>query len=121
MADTAVAVTTLTANTQAGDLVAGGTSVTAGNTAVITHNGECRNLVINMYAASAATYTVDAGDNPPGQRAGLGALASQSIGAGEVRQIVLEGARFSQDNGTLRINVASNTVVFRANRLPDTV
>ena len=121
MADTAVAVTTLTGGTISDDLVAGGTSVTTGNVAVITTNGESRNLVIGMYAASASVVTVQAGDNPPAARQGLGDNATNTIGAGEVRLLCLEGARYTQDNGTIRITVGANTVIFRVSRLPDTI
>ena len=124
MSDTAVAVTTLTANTVSADILTtaeGGTAVSAGDVAVIAAEGETRNLIITLYAASAATCTVDAGDNPPAIRQGLGALASQSIPAGDTLMLVLEGARFAQDDGTVRINIVSNTVVVGAHRVPDTV
>lgn len=121
MSDTAVAVTTLTAGTISADLVAGGTSVTTGNVAVIAAVGEARNLVVCMYAASASSVIVAAGANPPAQRAGLGAGASQTIGAGAAGVLVLEGARFVQTNGTIRITVGANTVVFTVLRIPDTV
>lgn len=124
MADTAITVTTLTANTLSADLIVtaeGGTTVSAGNTAVVTHNGETRNLILSFYAASAATVTVSAGDNPPGQRAGLGATSALSVPAGDVVLLVVEGARFSQDNATLRIVVATNDVVVGAHRIPDSI
>ena len=124
MADTAISVTTLTANAVSADILTtaeGGTAVTAGNTGVVTHNGETRNLILSFYAASAATVTVEAGDNPPSQRAGLGATSALSIPAGDTVLLVVEGARFSQDNATLRFTVATNTVVIGAHRIPDTV
>jgi hypothetical protein len=64
---------------------------------------------------------VDAGDNPPAIRQGLGALASQSIPAGDLLVLVLEGARFAQDDGTIRIPIVTNDVVVGAHRIPDTV
>lgn len=121
MVDTAVAVTTLTEGTISGDLVAGGTSVTTGNVAVIAAVGETNNLIIAMYAASASVVTVQAGDNPPALRQGLGANATNTVGAGEVRLLMVEGGRYTQDNGTIRITVGANTVIFRVFRVPDTV
>lgn len=121
MTDTAVAVTALTEGTISGDLVAGGTSVTTGNVAVIAALGDTRNLIIGMYAASASVVTVQAGDNPPAQRADLGANATNTVGAGEVRLLLVEGGRYVQDNGTIRITVGANTVIFRVYRIPPTV
>lgn len=124
MADTNVAVTTLTSGSVSADVITnaeGGTSVSAGNVAVIAAKGEARNLIITLYAASAATATVAAGDNPPSIRAGLGAGSAQTLPAGDVVLMCLEGARYVQDDGTIRITIGSNTTIVGAYRLPDTI
>ena len=124
MSDTAISVTTLTANAVSADLIVtaeGGTSVGAGDVAVISCNGETRNLIISFYASSAATATAQAGDNPPSQTAGLGATSALTLPAGDVVIATFQGSRFIQDNGTLRITIGSNTTVVGAHRIPDTV
>ena len=123
MSDTAVAVTNLTANTVTADIITtaeGGTSVSAGNTAVFTVNGDTRNIIFGVYGTGVATLTVEAGDNPPSLRQGLG-TATLTVPASDELLFVLEGARFMQDNGTIRIAVATNNVVISAHRFPDTV
>jgi hypothetical protein len=123
MSDTAVAVTTLTANTVSADVITtaeGGTSVGAGDVAVIAAKGETRNLVITLYGSGAATATVQAGDDPVAQRQGLGS-AALTVPASDLLLVCLEGARFVQDNGTIRIAIATNAVVVGAHRIPDTV
>lgn len=98
----------------------GGTSVSAGNVAVITANGDTRNLVLSFYGSGAATATVLAGDNPPALRQGLGNKAL-TIPVSDLLIAVIEGARYMQDNGTIRIEIATNNVVVGAHRIPDSV
>lgn len=125
MADTSVAVTTLTPGTVSADILTtaeGGTAVSSGNVAVIAAKGETRNLIIGIYGSGgAATATVQAGDNPPSLRAGLGANTAQSVPASDMVLLCLEGARYCQDDGTIRITIGSNNVVVSAYRLPDTI
>ena len=124
MANVAISVTTLTANAVSADLIVtaeGGTNVPSGDTAVISCNGETRNLIISFYAASAATATVAAGDNPPSQTAGLGATSALTLPAGDVLLASFQGSRFIQDDGTLHITIGSNATVVGAHRIPDTV
>lgn len=124
MADVAIAVTTLTANTLSADLIVtaeGGTNVPSGDVAVIAAQGSTGKLIISFYAASAATATVSAGDSPPALRAGLGATSALSLPAGDVVLLCVEGARFSQDDGTILITIGSNDVVVGAHRIPDTI
>ena len=125
MSDTAVAVTTLTRSTVSADILTNGegaTQVTAGNVAVIAAKGETRNLIITIYGSGgAATATVSAGDNPPSQRAGLGDNTAQTIPSGDTVLLCLEGARYCQDDGTIRITIGTNTCQVGAYRLPDTV
>ena len=124
MADVAIAVTTLTATTVSADLIVtaeGGTNVPTGDVAVISCNGEARNLVISFYGSGAATATFQAGDNPPSQTAGLGASSALTIPTGDLLICTVPGSRFVQDNGTIRITIGTNAVVVGAHRIPDTV
>ena len=124
MSDTAVSVTTLTSGTVSADVIVnaeGGTQVTSGNTAAIDVGNDARNVIITMYAASAATATIQAGDKPPAERAGLGAGSAQTLPAGDVLLLAVEGGRHMHNDGKIRIDVGSNTVVFGAYRIPNTV
>jgi hypothetical protein len=65
-------------------------------------------LEVTNNAASAVnlTVTVNAGDNPPAQRAGLGSLATV-LAQNAVKLIgPLESARFIQDDGSLSVTFA---------------
>lgn len=120
MADTAVSVTTLTVGTVSADVITnaeGGTTVAAGNTAVINVGNKTDNVVITLYAASAATAAVQAGDYPLAVRAPLGAIAAQTLPAGDVLLLCLEGSRHVHDDGKIRIDIASNDVVVGAYRI----
>ena len=124
MSDTAISVTTLTAGTVSADVITtaeGGTSVAAGNTAVIDVSNVADDVIISFYAASAATATVQAGDNPPSLRSGLGAGTAQTLPAGDVVLMVVEGGRHMHDDGKIRIDIATNAVVVGAHRIPKTV
>ena len=124
MAETAVSVTTLTAGTVSADVITnaeGGTSVTAGNTALIDVSNVTGSVVITLYAASAATATVQAGDYPLATRSGLGAGTAQTLPAGDVLLLCVEGGRHMHDDGKIRIDIGSNTTVVGAYRLPKTI
>lgn len=124
MADTAISVTTLTSGTVSADVITtaeGGTSVGAGDTAVIDVGGDARNVIISLYGSGAATATVQAGDNPPALRAGLGAGSAQTVPASDLLLLVLEGGRHVHDDGKVRIDIATNAVVVGAHRIPSTV
>jgi predicted RNA methylase len=124
MADTTVTLTTLTAGTVSADLITtaeGGTAVTTTNVAVVDCGGHTGNVIFTFYAASASSIVVQAGDNPPALRAGLGANASQTIPAGDVLIMCVEAGRFAQDNGTIRLTVGANTVVVGAYKVPNTI
>jgi hypothetical protein len=74
-------------------------------------------------AAANVTVTIEAGDNPPALRAGLGALAQAGIAQNAVRIFgPFESARFGQDNGNLNVSflAASSTpnCAVRVYRLP---
>lgn len=121
MADTAVAVTIATANTETADILTtaeGGTAVTANNVAVISTYGATRRLVLSLYNASGgATITFAAGDEPPSELSGLGTDAV-TIPAGDCVLYFPRAGQFSQDNGTIRGTVTTNTIVVGAYWLP---
>ena len=124
MADTTITLTTLTAGTVSADLITtaeGGTTVSSGNIAVVDCGGFSGDVILTFYAASAATAVVQAGDDPPALRQGLGANTSQALPAGDVVIMCVEGARFMQDNGTIRVTIGSNDTVVGAYRIPRTI
>jgi hypothetical protein len=123
MTDTAVSVTTLTANAVSADVITtaeGGTAVTTGNIAVVDVGNETRNVIFSFYAASASTVVIQAGDKPPAELSGLG-TATLTLPAGDLILACVDGGRFMQDNGTIRFTVGANTVVVGAHRIPNTV
>jgi hypothetical protein len=124
MADTAVSVTTLTAGTVSADVITtaeGGTTVAAGNTAVIDVGNVAGTVILSFYAASAATATVQAGDYPLAVLAGLGAGDAQTLPAGDVVLMVVDSGRHMHDDGKVRVDIASNDTVVGAHRIPKTV
>jgi hypothetical protein len=118
MADTAVATVSLA---KAGDYTIDtgvGTAIVHANTHVITPSGPLENgfLVVQNTFNGAKAVTIKAGDNPPAFSAGQGDL-SVSVADGDASyaaEIIggLESARFLQDNGTLRVDVAANMTGF---------
>lgn len=120
MADIAVAITPFVAGTISADVITAAAaieSVVATNTAVIAAAGDSSDLVISVYAASAATVTLIAGDNPPSMVSGIGAGSTQVIGAGDVALITVPGGQFIQSDGTVRLTVAVNTCIIGAFRM----
>lgn len=111
MADTAVPLSSLTLNASTADPA--GTAIVHANTHVITPTGPWSKLAIRFVntTASEKIVTVTVGDNPPAQSAGQGTITS-TLAAGDstptAAWVVLESARFAQDNGTIRITVASS-------------
>ena len=126
MADTAVAVTAMDFSTvgyaSSGDFSSGsvGTSVTAGNTAVITAPaGDTGHLVFTFYNASGgATATFVAGDEPPAENAGIGNSSAITLTADKPYFVVVPAGRYVQDNGTIRIDIGSNTTIVGCYRRP---
>lgn len=113
MADTAVATVSLA---KAGDYTIDtgtGTAIVHANTHVITPAGRLEDgfLLVQNSFNGAKDVTILAGDNPPAHSAGQGNLVV-SVADGDASyaaEIIggLESARFLQDNGTLRVTVAS--------------
>lgn len=105
----AITVTSLTANA-AGTAQPTGDTLDTGTIAVTLPadvGGVVDRLLLvvtnNAAAANALTVSILAGDNPPAQRSGLGALDT-SIAQNATKIIgPLEGARFIQDDGKINV------------------
>ena len=118
---TAVALSTLGLDTLSVDLVAGGTSVTATNDAVIAAGSKPGKLLLAFYFASTGTVTLKAGANPPGQRADMGASSAFSVTGGTVKCLAIDAARYAQANGTILATIGTNTAVVTALQLSEAV
>lgn len=109
MADTAVHLTTLTANSTTADPT--GTSIVAANTHTIdcsTFPPEELLIRIKQTDSSARVATITAGDNPPADAAGQGAL-TKSMAQNEVWWVgPLTSSRFLQSDGTVVVTVAAS-------------
>jgi hypothetical protein len=124
MTDVAISVTTLTAGTVSADVIVtaeGGTNVPAGDTAVIDVGNVTDDVIVSIYGSGAATATIQAGDNPPAIRAGLGAGSAQTVPSGDLLLLALEGGRHVHDDGKVRIDIATNDCVVGAHRIPKTI
>lgn len=102
MATTAITPKVLTLNTRSDDLLdADGTAATTPTDGwVITPADPSKYLLLKFLAdGSGDTVTVLAGDRPPSHRAGLGNM-TVTLAASDVRYIVIEKARFLQNDGT---------------------
>lgn len=118
MATTAVAATALTRDTAA-SYVPGttGTAIVHANTHVITPAGPCDRLLVVVTNTTAAEKVVTfvVGDNPPANAEGLG-TTTMTLAAGDstpqMGLIVLEGARFLQNDGTIQVTVATSMTGF---------
>lgn len=102
MVDVAVTLTDLAINTRSADLVAGGTALTTGQTfsLAVKNRTDDTIIVLEETSGSTATFTFDAGDEPPSMRAALGAL-DVAMAANDLRIITLEGGRFIQSDGLI--------------------
>jgi len=111
MADTAITVTTLALNASTANPA--GTAIVAANTHVITPTKPGNKVIVrlNNTFAGSKDFTIKAGDYNPAQSQGQGDLVI-SIAQDATVLVVLESARFSQDNGTYRIDVAASTTGF---------
>jgi hypothetical protein len=106
MTRVAVPVSALSLN---GGTVNAGTAIDTSNGHVLTLPNDKRVLieVDNTGTVAASTVTLKAGDNPPAFLAGAGDLAVAVGTAGKHRGvIIIETARFMQDDGTINIDAA---------------
>lgn len=99
---------------------------TAAVTIDVTPNADTHRLLLEFTntAAAADTMTVSiaAGDNPPSQSSGLGAV-SFTVAQNAVRYIVLDSAQHMQSDGTIEVTVTpastkTQTASIRAYLLP---
>lgn len=117
MANTAITLTSLALNTAT--LNTAGTAIVAANTHVITPTKRLGKVLIRITntTASQKVATILAGDNPPADAAGQGNL-TVTLAAGDTTptfgHVVLESARFLQNDGTVQITVDSGTTGFIA-------
>jgi len=66
-------------------------------------------VLIKLEDSAGCTVTFQEGDNPPAIRSGSGAAFTVALGANEVKYIVIELARFMQDDGTVHFATATTT------------
>lgn len=116
MANTTVAVTSLVANTATTPTL---TAIVAANTHVITPSKSFKHVVIRLINTTASTkvFTVLTGDSPPADASGQGNItASLTDGSTTATEtdLVLESARFLQDDGSIHITVAASTTGYIA-------
>lgn len=120
MADVNVTLTDLVINTRSADLVAGGASITTGQTFSIAVTGRTEGilLVLEEQGGGATVVTFDAGDDPPSKREGMGLLAI-SLATSDLRLLILEGGRFIQNTAGNPITGfnTGNTIKMLAYRL----
>jgi len=124
----AITVTSMTANTSTAYPTA---DVLDTGTAAVTLPADVGGVadriifLVQNTAAANLTVTIVAGDNPPAQRAGLGAFTTGNIAQNAYLMIgPFEGARFIQDDGKINVTFtpASGTIGcnVRCFRLPKT-
>lgn len=133
MADTAVAVTQLTANTPLGNIYAGANggavtgmvSITSGNTAVIAAKGNLRGLVVVISGdgTNDGTATIQLGNEPASESSGLAIPAGMSAAVTDGDEVVvwplLGGQYVKSDDGAVEIAIAGTGPVYvGAFRLP---
>lgn len=97
--------TSAAVNTRSADLIGAGTAITTGQTFEITGvNGETRNLLIFVEetAGSTATFTFDAGDNPPSLLSGAATGGLDiAMAANDLRLVPLQPGQFIQSDGDI--------------------
>lgn len=112
MANTAVPITALSTNASTANPA--GTAIVAANTHSITPTKGTRKLLLRLTNTTASTkiMTITGGDNPPADAAGVGVLDVSLTDGSTTPQtafVVVDGARFAQNDGTIVITVASGT------------
>jgi len=66
-------------------------------------------VLIKLEDSAGATVTFQEGDNPPAIRSGAGAAFTVTLTANQVKYIVIELARFMQNDGTVHFATATTT------------
>lgn len=122
MARDAVTVTALTSGTAATNPA--GTAINVSNGAAIAAAGDTSRLLIRITNTNGSdrVATILAGDSPPALRKGIGDLAITVPATTGDKVVVVESARFMQDDGAIHIDFgASMAGVVSAVRLPKAI
>lgn len=128
MAKTAVTPTQLVLDTVSADLIGTG-GVSAATTSdgwaiaapVESPGSHDQAIIIRFWNdATAATVTVNSGDNPPAARAGLGDYTF-ALPANDVLYLVADPSRFRQDDGTMNCIASDDAVELAAMAIPRTL
>lgn len=120
MVDVSITETDLAADVKGADLIGSGSDLNTTETFDIAVSNRTDELVLVLEEqdGAAATVTIDAGDEPPSMRAGLGALTI-TLAANDLRLLQLSGGRFIQSDGKITGSVTGG-VRIRAVRLART-
>ena len=108
MADTAIPISSVVLNTALANPA--GTAIVAANTHVITPTKATSKVLVRLTNtfAGAKIFTIQAGNNPPADASGQGALTA-SLAQNDVVWLSLESARFMKSNGTIVVTVEAAT------------
>lgn len=121
MAETDITPVELTTNTASADLPdASGTAASTpadGWNVQVGSLGRPRILMKFVSVTSTDTVTVEAGDKPPAELAGLGGL-DISLAADDVKYVVVEGGRFMRSDGTILVTCTAGSTLMEAFLLP---
>ena len=123
MATTAIAPTVLVTDTPSATLAdATGTAATSTTDGwVVTPPTGCpieRLLFKFVAVTNADTPVFQAGVNPPAKRAGLGNLNGPALTAGQVKFMVVTGARLQQADGTIHVIPTQTTTLIAVYAMP---
>ncbi|KKL84937.1 hypothetical protein LCGC14_1959740 [marine sediment metagenome] len=118
MADVDITPTSLVLNTVSADILdTDGTAISDATNNVFSikadGRGADRLLLKFLSDSSGDTVVIKAGDRPPALLAGVGDL-SLTFAANDVRYIVVESARFMQDDGTINVTCGDDGTTCKA-------
>lgn len=123
MAVTAITPTALAANSPSASITdaqgVAATSTTDGWVVTPPVGATTQRLLFKFTAVTNGdTVVFQAGVNPPAKRAGLGNLSQPVLTAGQVMYIVIEGGRFEQADGTIKVVPGQLTTLCTVFALP---
>lgn len=118
MADVDITPTALVLNAFSADILdADGTAISNASANVFSIKADgragARLLLKFLSDASGDTVVIKAGDRPPSPLAGLGDL-SKVLAANDVRYVIVEAARFMQDDGTIDVTCGDDGTTCKA-------
>ncbi len=116
--DVDITPTSLVLNTFSADILdTDGTAITdeAANQFSIKADGRGADRLLLKFVANGSgdTVVIKAGDRPPALLAGLGDL-TQVLAISDVRYVVVESARFMQDDGTITVTCSDDGTTCKA-------